>query len=200
MWDGAATTVSYATAGVEVDTVVVWHDLPEGALVELQLDGTPIEQRPITDRFVTVFHVDPVTAAQISVAVTNATGGRLYWVDAGNSLTPRYSASELQLSERYNEFGDVQYAAVSYGTAFDAEIEYDRALDDAGYKAIGSMYRYVKANQNSPIVFTPNVNFPEEARVGRLQRVLTATEWGKFQPAQSNRLYSANLQLTGVYN
>ena len=207
-WSGATATYAAEFTGPQaLGMVAILHDLPAGATVTLWGGATA----PATDwsemltyRPGVIWSVIDRTAEYVRIEVTGATGGSIQWPWIGVPLTTELS-SEVQLRRGYqmNRPGGNLQGGRCVGKTVSGDVSWtESALTEADVLALAAMLDHVKANNDEPILFIPQVTRTADpvlfARINS-----DDVEFPDFMAYNQNQVFgrrvSASIPLAGVW-
>lgn len=204
---GASWTVPFA-ADTAIAAVAIWHDCPAGATFVLEgfdaADATLWSQSVAYRPGLTLAAFEGLDSVadcrKLRVTVANAAGGSLKWVWCGTPWIPEHEATTLTLRESWTIQRGLS-AARYRGRGASGEIAWsvDRSwLDTADWAELLTLLDALKAGDDAPFVFVPNVDFADEARLVRIGTDdLDISDWDQFQYSP-RRAISVRLPLTAV--
>ena len=180
-------------ADTTMTTVSVWHTCQSGATFSLAgLDdaNTVLWAKPITYRKgLTVLVLEGMEAVaacrQLRLTVANAGGGSIKWVWCGVPWSPECDAASISLRETWQMSRGARVARLT-GRGGAGEINWrvqDSAwLESGDWAGLLSMLEHVKAHNDEPLVFLPNAEIPEDARLVRIASDdIDISDWRDFQ-------------------
>lgn len=211
-WDGATGSITLDLGSLkQIDAVAIArYTLPAGATVVAELSTDNIAWTPapldVSGRVAVAF-VD-VAARYLRVSVSNAAGGQIGWVWAGQPRATQHHASSCRRERRWaTRRGDTINAARLYagqGDGWQLEWGLDARnaslLTDADVGDLVSLVDFAQQH-DEPLIFVPHHQHPEDAALVRVgDEALAITDLHEWQPdAASARILSAAMTLEPVF-
>lgn len=143
----------------------------------------------------------PIQARKLTISLAAAPGMALGWVYAGVPFATRHGPSITLKRQWAMERGSERNPRSAFlGRGASGEVRWEDWLSQGEWDALLGLIDASKADGDAPIVLLPNVEFPNEAALVRIdQDELDLTDLFDFQPnPNERRLLSFTLPLTAV--
>lgn len=207
-WSGsdAALTLAWPTDQPVSMLGLLRHQLTAGAIVVLRLldaaDAVLYEWEPTINHgpLLNVLPA-PIQARKLTISLAAAPGMALGWVYAGVPFATRHGPSITLKRQWAMERGSERNPRSAFlGRGASGEVRWEDWLSQGEWDALLGLIDASKADGDAPIVLLPNVEFPNEAALVRIdQDELDLTDLFDFQPnPNERRLLSFTLPLTAV--
>lgn len=143
------------------------------------------------------------TVRKLTLDVSNAPNSGIGWVWAGVGLSFTNCCSSIKLNRTWKTASTGRFGSRYLGTGAAGSIEWDGDkswLLQEDVDNLTQVIDYSKSNNDEPVIFIPNIDNVDEARLVRIDTdSLELSEWYSFQtPGKTDRIIGASIPFSAI--
>lgn len=193
-WDGASCEIDFITSGTVDCVMLARHSLPATAVVTVTDGGSLSETIPWRSGPMVLMLDAPLTAPSLTVQISNAAGGSIGWLWAGQSLElqPRTGCkaeaamATSQIRRRLHQIlegeGGINPSAMRLGHGWGYDLAWSGFVPWSQVTRILDLLDWAH-DGNYPVAWLPNAAIPSEAELVRLPAELSLADFWDYRQA-----------------